>query len=78
MGVMHWHDFMTSVRVVAHVPHEPRRAIPMGLVKAMLETVREDSFWEVQWAFIMLIFLFTFSRTECPCPKNFSGEESWG
>jgi hypothetical protein len=77
MGVMHWHDFMTSVRVVAHVPHEPRRAIPMGLVKAMLETVREDSFWEVQWAFIMLIFLFTFSRTECPCPKNFSGEESW-
>ena len=38
-----------------------------------------DSFLEVQLAFIILCLLYTFSRTECPCPspcpKAFSGRE---
>ena len=31
----------------------------------------------VQHAVFTLILLFTFSRSECPCPKNFSGDESF-
>ena len=37
--------------------------------------VNLDSFLEVQLAFIILCLLYTFSRTECPCPKAFSGRE---
>ena len=29
MGVMHWADFMSSVKVVAHTPGEPRKPFPM-------------------------------------------------
>jgi hypothetical protein len=76
-GVMHWHDFMVSVRVRAHVPHEPRRALPMRLILAMLATVDMDVFWEVQFAFFLIILLGTFSRSECPCPKTFTGKDRW-
>ena len=77
MGVENWHDIMLSIRVLTHVPSEPRRAIPKALLRRMLETVNVNVFWEVQWALFVLILFFTFSRTECPCPKNFTGEESW-
>ena len=36
-----------------------------------------NSFWEVQCAHFIVSLLFTFSRSECPCPKNFTGEESF-
>ena len=74
---MHWHEFMTGVRVLAHVPHEPRRAIPLQLLEDVATTVDINSFWEVQFMFFASILLFTFSRSECPCPKHFTGEESW-
>ena len=77
MGLMHWHDFMMSMRVLAHVPHEPRRAIPIALIKKMAESVDDQVFWEVQCMFFMLVLLFTFSRSECPCPKSFTGEDTW-
>jgi hypothetical protein len=76
-GLMNWHHFMTSVRVRAHVPHEPRRALPLRLIIAMLATIDVDVFWEVQFAVFMLILLGTFSRSECPCPKTFTGKEKW-
>jgi hypothetical protein len=31
----------------------------------------------VQVAFVILILLLTFSRTECPCPKTFDGQEDY-
>ena len=31
-------------------------------------------FWEVQFAFFLIILLGTFSRSECPCPKTFTGK----
>jgi hypothetical protein len=34
-GVMHWHDFMVSVRVRAHVPHEPRRRARVHLLSSL-------------------------------------------
>ena len=76
-GLMNWHHFMTSVRVRAHVPHEPRRALPLRLIIAMLATIDLDVFWEVQFAVFMIILLGTFSRSECPCPKTFTGKEKW-
>ena len=34
--------------------------------------------WEVQFAFLLVVMLFTFSRSECPCPKAFTGPHGWG
>ena len=77
MGVMLWQDFMTGVRVLSHVPSEPRRALPMELLIAMGEAVNTASFMDVQLYFFLLILFFTFSRSECPCPKHYTGPESW-
>jgi hypothetical protein len=77
LGVMHWHDFMTSVRVLAHVPHEPRRAIPARLLLAVARAADTSKFADVQFVFFMLVLYFTFSRSECPCPGSFKGRSSW-
>lgn len=76
-GVMNWHDFMTGVRVLSHVTHEPRRAVPIALLRQVAGVVDLDSFVEVQHFFFDLVLFYTFSRSECPCPKHFTGEESW-
>jgi hypothetical protein len=34
-------------------------------------------YWEVQFAFFLVVLLFTFSRSECPCPKAFTGPNAW-
>ena len=77
MGVMMWHDFMVGIRVIAHVPGEPRRALPTELIKQIGETIDLNEFWEVQFFFFILVLLFTFSRSECPCPHAFTGPRSW-
>jgi hypothetical protein len=77
LGVMHWQDFMRSVRVRAHVPHEPRRAVPLRLILAILAAIDVTVHWEVQFGFLLVVMLFTFSRSECPCPKAFSGPHGW-
>ena len=76
MGVMHWQDFMRSVRVKAHVPHEPRRAVPLRLILAIV-AINLTVHWEVQFAFLLVVMLFTFSRSKCPCPKTFMGPHAW-
>jgi hypothetical protein len=77
LGVMHWQDFMRSVRVKAHVPHEPRRAVPLRLILAIIASIDVTVHWEVQFAFLLVVMLFTFSRSECPCPKAFTGPNGW-
>ena len=77
LGVMHWQDFMRSVRVKAHVPHEPRRAVPLRLILAIIASIEVTVHWEVQFAFLLVVMLFTFSRSECPCPKAFTGSNGW-
>jgi hypothetical protein len=77
LGVMHWQEFMRSVRVKAHVPHEPRRTVPLSLILAILASIDVTVFWEVQFAFLLVVMLFTFSRSECPCPKAFTGKNAW-
>jgi len=75
MGVRSWDIFMDGVKVLAWVPAEPRRRCPVDVVDRILDAVSLDSFLEVQLAFLILCLLYTFSRTECPCPKAFSGRE---
>ena len=80
LGVRHWENFMSSVKVLTWVPAEPRRRCPTKVVKAILEFILEnhadDFFWN-QMAFLIVLLLFTFSRSECPCPKAFTGRECY-
>ena len=77
LGVMHWHDLMMGMRVIAHLPHEPRRAIPTRLIVAMAKAADLSNFADVQFVFFMCVLYFTFSRSECPCPKSFRGRSAW-
>jgi hypothetical protein len=75
-GVMGWDDFMSSVKVLTWVPVEPRKATPLEVIEAILNLL-DTSFEAVQFRFFMLTLLFTFSRSECPCPKVFSGRDEF-
>ena len=79
-GVANWKEFMASVQVLTHVTGEPRRALPMEVIQSILEDADEASFEDVCFNFFIVLLLFTFSRSECPCPKTFDGfdpEEHW-
>ena len=51
--------------------------IPLYVIKQMLTLLDPDVFWEAQFGFFILVLFFTFSRSECPCPKAFTGQESF-
>ena len=76
-GVMHWREFMAGVAVLTAVPSEPRKQFPLedfrSIMAALDPTKRENA----QFGLVMLVLLFTFSRTECPCPKTWSGADSF-
>ena len=72
-GVMNFRQFMASVAVLTAVPSEPREMFPLDVFEAMMESLDWDVFEQVQLGLICLVLLFTFSRTECPCPKAFTG-----
>ena len=76
-GVTEWEDFMLAVSVVAWMPSEPRREIPLHVVRAALDQVDLSSFVEVQAAVLILILLFTFARSETPCPRSFTGDKAF-
>ena len=73
-GISEWDDLMAATHVVAWVQGEPRKRVPLELVRDSLRRVNTSVFWEVQAAFLMLMLLFTFARSETPCPKSFTGE----
>lgn len=77
LGVMGWDDFMSAVKVLTWVPAEPRRATPYKVLLAIVETIDKSNFKAVQLAFFLLILFFTFSRSECPCPKTYTGSDSF-
>lgn len=76
-GLAEWDDFMRAVAIVAWVPSEPRKRVPLELVRDALLTVDRTKLWEVQAALLMLILLFSFSRSESPCPKSHSGADAF-
>ena len=74
LGVVEWDDLMQGVHVVAWMQSEPRRRVPISLIKDSLALVNRSVFWEVQAAVLMIMLLLSFARSETPCPKTFTGE----
>jgi hypothetical protein len=77
MGVRMWHEFMTGIRVLAHVPHEPRRALPLAKICMMIASIDLTSYRWVQFGFFLVLIYFTFSRSQYPCPKSWTGLEAF-
>ena len=76
-GVREWGLVMKSIKVLTWVPGEPRRRTPISVVKRVLRLVNQAVFWQVQMAFLILTLLYTYSRSECPCPKAHTGRDSF-
>ena len=80
MGVLFWPNFMQAIKVLTWVPGEPRRAVPHAVVEAIIDMVEArylHDFFAVQMVFLILVLYYSFSRTECPCPKSYSGRECY-
>ena len=45
----------------------------LALLRGALLKVDVTVFWEVQAALLMVMLFFSFSRSEAPCPKSYSG-----
>jgi hypothetical protein len=76
-GVLGWSEFMDSVKVLTFVPAEPRAETPLAVVRAIVADADLDSVEDVQFVFWMLLMLYTYSRTESPNPKSFTGREAY-
>ena len=77
MGVLGWQHFAKAARILSWVPNEPRKRVPAEQVRKMAADTDLTSFVDVQQTFLQLVLLYTFSRTECPCPKTFTGRQSY-
>ena len=76
-GVMHWREFIRGVAALTAVVGEPRKQVPLETVRAILASLDPNAFEDAQLGLMMLVLLFTFSRTECPCPKTWTGRDSF-
>lgn len=74
-GVARYSEFMSAIKVLAFEVGEPRREIPLALLEKVASAVHANCFWQVNAFFLLLIMYFTFSRSECPCPKTYTGRE---
>ena len=72
-GVMHWREFMSGIAVLTAVPGEPRKMFPLDNFRRIVQSLDPTKFEDAQFGLIMLTLLYTFSRTECPCPKSWTG-----
>ena len=76
-GIMEWQEYLDSLEVLTSSTGEPRRRLTVEALKDCLEACDESSFADVQYALFILILYFTFSRTECPCPKTWTGKQQF-
>jgi len=72
-GIIGWSDFMAAVHVRAWRVHEPRRAVPVALLRRAILAVDQTSFCEVQMVVLILVLLFSFARSESPCAETLNG-----
>ena len=80
MGVLFWASFMQAIKVLTWVPGEPRRAVPHETIEAIIDLVEArylHDLFAVQMVFLILVLYYSFSRTECPCPKTYTGRDSF-
>ena len=76
-GVKSWREFIRGVAMLSSVPGEPRRQVPLEAVRAILTSLDPSDFEQAQFGLLLLVLLFTFSRTECPCPKTWDGRDNF-
>jgi hypothetical protein len=74
-GVMHWREFMSGIAVLTAVPGEPRKMFPLSDLTQILQSLSPADFEDAQFGLLLNVLLFTFSRTECPCPKTWEGRD---
>ena len=72
-GLIEWEDWTQSVQVMAWCPSEPRRMVPLDLLRRALAAADVTDFRSVQTVVAVLMLLFTFARSETPCPKTLGG-----
>ena len=72
-GVYGWQDFMASIQVHTWQVNEPRKQVPVALLRRALEAVDRRDFESVQVAVLVLILFFSFSRSETPCAATLDG-----
>ena len=77
LGIANWAEWMDAVKVLTWVPAEPRRRAPVEVVKLIVEAADRSRFRDVQFVFLMLLLLFTYSRSETPCPKSHTGKDAY-
>jgi hypothetical protein len=73
-GVVEWADFMDGIEVLTFVPAEPRKEVPGAWIAGAAAHANRAVFWEVQAVLLQLILLYTFSRSESPLQKSWTGE----
>lgn len=76
-GVMHWREFMSGIAVLTAVPGEPRKMFPLETLESILDALDPKDFKDATLGLLLLVLLFTFSRTECPCPKSWNGADKF-
>jgi hypothetical protein len=78
MGVRGWRELMRATAVMTTVPAEPRAMVPLETLKQVLAVLAtSERFSDKQLHLVVLVLLFTFSRTECPCPKAWTGPNAF-
>ena len=77
MGLMNWESFMAAVQVIAHVPAEPRKAMPMWVLERIIDETDWEDLASASLTFLLILLMATFSRSECPLPKSKSGRDSF-
>ena len=77
LGVNFWREFMQGVSVLTSVPGEPRKQVPLSVVDAMLDALDPDDYEQANFGLLVVVMLESFSRTECPCPKTWVGEDKF-
>ena len=77
MGIDGWTDFMLGIQVLTFEISQPRKRTPIRVIYAILRAINRTVFWEVQLAFLLLTTLYTFTRSESPCPKTAGGRDQY-
>jgi hypothetical protein len=65
---------MAGVEVQTFVPAEPRKEVPGSWIVGACTHANHAVFWEVQAVLLQLVLLYTFSRSEAPLQKSWTGE----
>ena len=76
-GLVEWQDFMDGIEVLTFVPAEPRKEVPGSWIAGAAAHASQTVFWEVQAMLLQLLLLYTFSRSESPLQKSWTGEGSF-